>query len=488
MKRGLYGQQLTVMEELKAETFLAHARLQAVPFFQALAACQLPLESYVGQLRALATVHEVLEQALESCTDPRVASVWNGEMRKGPLLQQDLRYFEPRAVADLREAVEAALTTAEYLRLRSLEEPLSLLGCLYVLEGSTQGAVVLRPLFARAFLLTGEEGLAYLNAYGSGVHARWVLYSRRMNALGMNVSGSALSSPSPHATRGERVGERGDGFKGSKPDISSGEILALSAEERAQITQSANDFFAQLEAIFQALYPFQPESKTFLVTSINAEAGRHPVPAEAREVQAALRAADLCWQRFPYFEHRYGERGRRFARSDAAWLATLCQYEPVQITQQVQWLGRVLAARGMPTFLLQDQLQILAAELSAGLPEKKPAYEKFAHAAAELATARRRHLTDQQLETLAAEFDHAVGPEWSARFPHTGTLLASAVADELNGSENAVESLRPWLTDPTRFSSQWIVAVEAILSQARHAARPAENRSAAGHPHSEQFC
>jgi heme oxygenase len=263
MKTGLFGQQLTLMEELKAATFPAHARLQSAPFFQALAACQLPLESYVGQLRALSVVHGALEQVLESCPDERIASVWNRDMRKLPRLLHDLRYFEPRAVADLKEAAEAALKTAERLRLRSMEQPLTLLGCLYVLVGFTIGAVVLRPLYARAFLLTGEEGLSYLHSNGPTVHVRWTQYQQRMNAL------------------------------------------ALGAEEHEPMTQAANEFFAQIEAVFLALYPFQPESKTLLVTSINPEAGRHPVPADAREVKAALKAADDCWQRFAYFEHRY---------------------------------------------------------------------------------------------------------------------------------------------------------------------------------------
>ena len=429
MKTGLYGQRLTLMEELKAATFLPHARLQTAPFFQALSACQLPLESYVGQLRALAAIHGVLEQAMESCPDERVASVWNRDLRKVPQLQQDLRYFEPRLVADLQEAVDATIKTVEQLRLRSVEQPLTLLGCIYVLEGSTLGALVLRPLFARAFLLTGTDGLAYLHNYGPAVHARWAQYQQRMNGL------------------------------------------RLSAEEGAQMAQAASDLFAQLEAIFQALYPFPPESKTFLVTSINPEAGRHPVPADAREVQASLRAADRCWQRFPYFEHRYGERGRRFARSDAAWQANLCRYEPAQILQPVRWLGRVLAGRGMPTLLLQDQLEILASELAAAIPEKKSAYEKLLLAAAELRESRRRHLADDQLATLAHEFDHAVGPEWSTRFPQTGALLGSAVADELAGSDGAVESLRPWLTDAARFPAEWIAAVESTL--ARPASRPA---------------
>jgi heme oxygenase len=430
MKTGLFGQQLTLVEELRAATFLAHARLQTAPFFQALTACQLPLESFVGQLRALSVIHTVIEQALESCPDQRVASVWNRDMRRLPRLLQDLRYFEPRAVADLKEAAEAALNTAERLRLRSLEQPLTLLGSAYVLEGSRLGAVVLRPIYARAFLLTGGEGLSYLHTEAPAVHARWAQYQQRMNALRLNV------------------------------------------EEREQVLQAANESFAEIEGVFLALYPFQPESKTFLVTSINPEAGRHPVPADAREIHASLEAADVCWQRFPYYEHRYGERGRCFARSDAAWLATLCQYDPAQIIQQVRWLGRVLAARGMPTLMLQVHLEIQADALTAAVPEKRSDYGKLLQAAADLRDSRRRHLAVDQLEAIAAGFDRAVGPEWSARFPHTGALLVSAVTDEMEGSAGAVESLRPWMTDAARFPAEWIAAVEATLVQARQLARP----------------
>lgn len=422
---GLFGQHLTLMEEIRATTFKVHAGMQGAPYFEALAACRLPLESYVGQLRALAVIHGVLEETLASCADPRVASVWQDDMRKVPLLQQDLRYFEPRTVADLKEAVEAAIAVDTHVRLRSLEQPLSLLGYVYVLEGSTLGAEVVKPLVARAFLLSGDGGLSYLGSYGPAVRARWAQFQQRMNAL------------------------------------------ELSPAERSQIAETASDLFKRLEAVFLALYPFAPESKTFLVTSINPEAGRHAVPVDEREVHAALKAGDICWERFPYYEHRYGERGRRFARSDAAWQATLYRYEPAQILQQVQWLGRVLAGRGMPTVLLQIQLEILVDALADAVPGNKAQYEKLLLAAADLETSRRRRLSDEQLRAIAADFDRAVGPEWTARFPHTGTLLGCAVADELEGSDGAVTSLRPWMTDSARFPASWIAAVDAALAQAR---------------------
>ncbi len=432
MKPGIFGQQLSLMEQLKAGTFAAHARLQGAPFFAALAACELPLESYVGQLRALALIHGVLEASLADCGDARVASVWHTGLAKMHLLQTDLRYFEPRSVADLSEAVTAAMQADAQIRLWSLEQPRALLGCLYVLEGSTLGAAVIRPMVARALLLHGDEGMAYLTNYGTAAREHWSEFAQRMNAL------------------------------------------ELGSSEREQMIDAAGQFFHLLENVFRALYPFAPESKTFLVTSINPEAGRHAIPADPREVQAALHAGDLCWQRFPYFEQRYGERGLRFARSDAAWQATLYQYEPAQILQQVRWLGRVLAARGMPTCLLQVQLELLVEALAAAVPEKKTEYEKLLAGAAALQATRRKHLSDEQLRGLDAAFDQAVGPQWSARLPGIGSLMGCAVADELEGSVQAVSSLRGWLCQAERFPETWTRAVDSVLAQARGQAHATE--------------
>jgi len=415
----------TLMDALKAATQAPHSRVHEAPFFEALTARQLPLESYVGQLRALAVIHGVLEQALTGCADERVAAVWQDDMRKLPLLQQDLRFFEPRVVADIREAVELTQTVAGNLRLLSLQEPVALLGCLYVLEGSTLGAQALRSHYARAFALQAPEGLSYVDSYGAAVPAQWAQFRQRMAAL------------------------------------------SLGPAETAKVTQVAAEFFGRIAALYAALYPFKPESRTYAVTSLNPEAGRHPVPADPREVEASLRAGDLCWARFPYFEFRYGERGRRYARSDGAWLTTLVKLEPAQVTRQLRWLGRVLATRGMPTVLLQTQLEILHGVLVAALPENQADYAKLHQGAAELRDARRRHFSDAQLAALAREFDQAVGPEWSERHRHTGELLAAAVADEREGSEGTVENLRAWMTDPARFPAAWIAAVQETIGRAQ---------------------
>ena len=122
-------------------------------------------------------------------------------------------------------------------------------------------------------------------------------------------------------------------------------------------------------------------------------------------------------------------------------------------------------------------MEILVEELAAAIPEKKSEYERMSQAAAELRESRRKHVADDQLHAIAAGFDQAVGQEWTARFPHMGTLLVAAVADELEGSDGAVESLRLWLTDAARFPAEWIAAVDATVARARQQGRPRTERT-----------
>lgn len=414
---------MTLMEHLKMATAGPHAQLEATPFFVALLAGQLPLESYVGQLRALAMAHSILEPALANCDDVAVASVWREDLRKLPLLQSDLNFFEARWVADIKEAVEHSLQLGEAIRLKSAEESLALLGYLYVLEGSTLGSSVVRSKIAKSFLLRTDGGLAYVSSYGPAVHAHWEEFRQRMNAF----------SPTQ--------------------------------EQREIIVAAAADLFSRLTMIFQALYPFSQESKVFLATSINPEAGRHAVPADPREIKATIQAADLCWARFPYLEFRYGERGRRFANSDGAWLATLCHFDPARIIQQVRWLGRVLSTRGIPTLMLEAKLEMTFTALVAAVPENRSLYEKYLPAAADLREARRGVINDARFQHLAADFNQAVGPEWSERYRNAGELLIAAVADEQNGAIGTLANVRTWMTDPARFPAEWIESVEKILAE-----------------------
>jgi len=208
-----------------------------------------------------------------------------------------------------------------------------------------------------------------------------------------------------------------------------------------------------------------------LLHALNPEAGVHPICHDPRELEAALRAGERSWQRFPYYERRYAQRGQRFTRSDSAWLVALSEREPAVVDEQVAWLGMVLASRGMPRWMLELHLEVLHAELVAAVPGREHSYARLLGAAERLREQRLAHLDEAVLVALSTAFARQVGDEWDRRLPETGALLAAAVADERAGIAQAVPSLADWMTDSSRFPKRWIAAVQATLAQARARAR-----------------
>jgi len=418
--------ELKLMSRLREATREAHGQLETLPYFQTLFQGGLPLESYVNHLRSMAILHGALERALSKAEDPRLKAVWSEQLRRFPRLQADLDHFAPRAVLDIAAAAEAARDLAGQILRRSVDSPVSLLGYLYVLEGSVGGAKVLAPQFGRVFGLDMGHGLAYFTWDPATAEVRWREFGLRMNAAQVD-------------------------------EAEGGAILA-----------AAEEAFAGLRQVFTALYPFESTRLTREVTSLNPEAGDHPVPANPAEMEAALRAALRCWQEFPYLGWRFGERGWRFTQSDGAWLVTLAEQDQAVVHSQIEWLGGVLASRGMPRLLLQRKLELLYEELRGRVPEVTgPGYGHLLAAADRLADQRRACISDADLEALVRRFEQAIGPDWRSRLPRTGALLVCAAADQAFGHEQAVSSLEGWFTDPQRFPASWIAAVQETLRDAQ---------------------
>ncbi|HIJ40445.1 MAG TPA: biliverdin-producing heme oxygenase [Deltaproteobacteria bacterium] len=418
------NQSIQIMTRLKEETKAYHSKLEALPYFKALIEHILPLECYVNQLRALAVIHGVLENEMATSQDERVVDIWENGLRKLPLLEDDLAFFKPRVVSDASESIQAALAMTEKIRLKGIEKPTTLLGYLYVLEGSTLGNHMHRPDITATFHLNALDGCGYYSSYRDQVQTHWNRFSKKVNGI--------MDDPSLHNP----------------------------------VIEAAHEAFSGLEVLYTFLYPLRKTNVPFHVTRINPEAGNHPIPEDEREIEAALRASDRGWAEFPYYEKRYGERGKRFSDSDACWLVTLTALDQESLKKQMDWLLRVLATRGMPSLMLEKTLCFLYNELAAAVPEKTAMYEKLRGAADALKETRLRDIQEKDFQKLAGEFGQAVGPEMAASWKNTGELLVAAVADERNGTEGAVASVQGWLTDVDRFSGQWILAVNEILQKA----------------------
>jgi heme oxygenase len=411
------------MATLRAETRALHEQLMGLPYFAALTSREGELTSYVGHLRAMAIVHGAMDRELPRLADHAVVSVWRPELAATELLKRDHAFFRARHIPDIPRALDEALAVVANIRRRRVEDPASLLGYLYVLEGSRLGAPTLRALVARAFDPEELGELAYLTGEG-GDEARWASFCARMIAV---VDDEAVE---------------------------------------ARVVAAAREAFAGLVAMFGALHPVG--ETRFTIAAINPEAGAHAVPQDPREMSAALRVGDACWDEHPYLALRYGARGLRFTHSDSAWLATLATHEPSVIREQVTWLGGLLAVRGMPRLLLQRHLERLEEELSRAVPPRRASFAKLGVAARELADARDTAISRERAAALATEFEVAVaGVAEAQRIPRAGELLVAAVQDERAGVFGAVASVEGWLVDPSRFPAAWIAAVHATLAAAR---------------------
>jgi hypothetical protein len=192
---------------------------------------------------------------------------------------------------------------------------------------------------------------------------------------------------------------------------------------------------------------------------VNPASGGYEITTDATLLRAAVRAAQQSIDAMPYYGVRYGERGSRFATTDSAWLISLAALTESRAVHQVKWLSRVLAARGMPTWLLETHLAALVSEVrSVAAPG---AVGSLPAAADSLAVARRRHVDDDLMRAADAWADDALGRDLPV--PRTGALMAAAIADERAGVTRDDRALMDWLCDPTRVEAH----VSARLLQLR---------------------
>jgi hypothetical protein len=198
----------------------------------------------------------------------------------------------------------------------------------------------------------------------------------------------------------------------------------------------------------------------------NPDVGNHPLPDNPDEVMASIRAAERCMAIFPYLGIRFGRRGDAFARTDSGYLTTLVRFPQDYVVEQVQWLARVLSNRGMPRWLMEVHLEVLAEELGRAIPSGSADYGKLLAAASVLGKERRSIIPQASFDKLAAEFATQDGDF----IPNLGGLIVSAVCDESCGIDAAVASVTQWIETCDKPSRNGLGAVTDLIRQARQIA------------------
>ena len=213
-----------------------------------------------------------------------------------------------------------------------------------------------------------------------------------------------------------------------------------------------------------ALAPPDPSHPLF-----NPDSGRHPLPDDPREIAAVLQAAQRSYDMHPYYLARYGERGRTFTHSDGGYLVTLTTTWQSYVDEQISWLSSLLAARGMPSWLMETHLLQLHQALRSKVPEGAARFTKLRRASTRLRKLRCARMAQADFDAVADQFNATAGPG----IGNAGGLIAAAVCDERGGSAEALPTLLKWLADPARFPPAWCFAVAQAVVRAQAAPIPA---------------
>jgi hypothetical protein len=212
--------------------------------------------------------------------------------------------------------------------------------------------------------------------------------------------------------------------------------------------------------------PETTEIRYGVARDINPDAGTHAISNDPAERAAAELATRQSWREFPYYPRRYGERGWRFSLSDSGWLSTLSDSSDSEAFQQTDWLARLLAARGMPRYLLERHLFHLHTALTHALPTEVARYGRLERCARGLRQARTARLSEERFLALAREFDLRVRV-CEHRLPNFGVVLVAAVIDEESGVGSVAQNVVAWSDADAKFDADWKAAVRESVGQAR---------------------
>ena len=172
---------VSVMDRLKSRTDDILRRGQQHPLQRSLVSGQITRDHYVAYIRQLLLIYQPMERLLRSLRDrDRGASlIIREEQFLSPLILTDLTHLGSDGGAMASRAVRRMV---DEMHLASARVPRSILGCLYVVEGSKNGSRYVAPAIQRAlYLLPGHVTLMF-DPYGDNQVAKWTAFKNAMNA------------------------------------------------------------------------------------------------------------------------------------------------------------------------------------------------------------------------------------------------------------------------------------------------------------------
>ena len=170
----------SLSETLKVATAEAHRRAEQSPAQQDLVRGALAEDRLAGHLGQMRHVHATLERLFDTHPAPAAALAWNDDFRHTRRLDVDLRALglEPAAIP----AYPSTRRLIAQIEANVAEDPMTLVGYFYVLEGSMNGnRFIVKAL--RQTPAAERCNFTYFDPYGDEQRARWADFKARLDAV-----------------------------------------------------------------------------------------------------------------------------------------------------------------------------------------------------------------------------------------------------------------------------------------------------------------
>ena len=138
--------------------------------------------TFLGQMRH---VHAALDPALESAasSDDRVAQIFDQSHLRLGKVDQDLEDLSSTELAEPLPATESFVT---YINKAQQENPVSLIGVLYVKEGATNGNKFIAKKLRETMGLAPDKAMGYLDPHGTDQRRCWNAFKVELNELDLD--------------------------------------------------------------------------------------------------------------------------------------------------------------------------------------------------------------------------------------------------------------------------------------------------------------
>lgn len=180
----------TLTRTLYTETRDLHNKVERHPFQQALLRGQLPLERYVDFLREMVHIHSAVDGAHATLSNglEHLNPVLEEYRSHLPFLEEDLKYYGAKLSPSADQNQPGSTASADFInRLAKTteSEPASLIGFLYVLEGSRNGGRVIARIVRTTYQLPPDQGTSFLDPHGEDQLAFWQRFKEKLDGIAL---------------------------------------------------------------------------------------------------------------------------------------------------------------------------------------------------------------------------------------------------------------------------------------------------------------